>query len=166
MRISLKSAALSAAFALGALALPGAAAAGPALSGGPLDTVSRAAQLPVERAASVSFQYSPRYHGRRYRTARRGYPYSYGGYYYQRPYWQPRYRTYYPRRYRSGPSVSFGLSFGGGYGGYVEPRRYRRRGGGSAHVAWCSDRYRTYDARTDTFIARVGGPRVRCRSPY
>ena len=35
----------------------------------------------------------------------------------------------------------------------------------AAHVAWCAGRYRSYDARTDTFQPYHGARRV-CRSPY
>ena len=34
----------------------------------------------------------------------------------------------------------------------------------SRHVAWCSDRYRTYDPATDTYVGR-GYKRYRCISP-
>ena len=157
MLSSLKVPAFTALLALGAMAAPGSASALPGIPA-PQAAVAASA-LPVENAQSVGFYYNRGYHGPRYRVVRPGYRHYHGGYYYRNPYWQPRY--YAPRRYyRSGPSVSFGLTFGG-------TPRYRGRGrGGSAHVAWCRDRYRTYDPRTDTFIARVGGPRVRCRSPY
>ena len=35
----------------------------------------------------------------------------------------------------------------------------------SRHVAWCLDRYRTYDPHSDTFVGK-GYHRYRCRSPY
>lgn len=35
----------------------------------------------------------------------------------------------------------------------------------AAHVAWCAQRYRSYDARTDTFQP-YRGPRRVCRSPW
>ncbi len=35
----------------------------------------------------------------------------------------------------------------------------------SSHVAWCSDRYRSYRASDDTFQP-YNGPRQRCNSPY
>ena len=35
----------------------------------------------------------------------------------------------------------------------------------SAHVAWCSARYRSYSVHSDTFQP-YDGPRCRCRSPY
>ena len=54
---------------------------------------------------------------------------------------------------------------------YVEPRRvYRepvvvRRSSGNAHVNWCYSRYRSYDARTDTYVAYSGRVKY-CNSPY
>ena len=35
----------------------------------------------------------------------------------------------------------------------------------SAHVAWCQNRYRTYNPATNTYFARPGVPAV-CRSPF
>jgi len=54
---------------------------------------------------------------------------------------------------------------------YVEPRPVYRerviieRGSGSAHVNWCYNRYRSYDARTDTFVTFSGRVKY-CNSPY
>lgn len=48
---------------------------------------------------------------------------------------------------------------------YVEPRRHYRRGGSSAHVRWCYDRYRSYRAWDNTFQP-YHGPRRQCWSPY
>lgn len=55
---------------------------------------------------------------------------------------------------------------------YVAPRRrvYHepvvvRRGHGNAHVNWCYNRYRSYDARTDTYVAFSGRVKY-CNSPY
>ena len=36
---------------------------------------------------------------------------------------------------------------------------------GSRHVAWCSDRYRTYNPETDTYVGK-GYRHYRCDSPY
>ena len=96
------------------------------------------------------FRYDRRRHGPRYRAYRQGYPYVYEGYYYREPFLNS-FR-------RAQPGVTFGFT--------VSPRATPRQRGASRHVEWCSNRYRTYDPRTDTFIARVGGPRVRCGSPY
>ena len=42
---------------------------------------------------------------------------------------------------------------------------YYRGGGGSAHVEWCYDRYRSYRAYDNTFQP-YNGPRRQCYSPY
>jgi hypothetical protein len=42
---------------------------------------------------------------------------------------------------------------------------YYRGGGGSAHVEWCYDRYRSYRAYDNTFQP-YNGPRQQCYSPY
>ena len=41
----------------------------------------------------------------------------------------------------------------------------RVRTSASAHVRWCAARYRSYDARSDTWQP-YHGPRRHCRSPY
>lgn len=64
----------------------------------------------------------------------------------------PRYygrRYYEPRRY---------------YGRYHEPR-YRPRGGWGAHVAWCHDRYRSYNESRNAFRGYDGKWHT-CNSPY
>ena len=43
--------------------------------------------------------------------------------------------------------------------------RHAARHGVSAHVAWCSGRYRSYDPASDTFIGK-GHKRYTCDSPY
>lgn len=51
---------------------------------------------------------------------------------------------------------------------YYEPRpvyRERYSGGSSAHVRWCYNRYRSYDAYSNTYQP-YGGPRRICYSPY
>lgn len=52
---------------------------------------------------------------------------------------------------------------------YYEPapvrRVYRSGNYGQAHVQWCYDRYRSYDARSNTFQP-YNGPRQQCYSPY
>jgi hypothetical protein len=70
----------------------------------------------------------------------------YSPYYYQ-PYY---YRPYYYRPYY--------------YGSYYSPRYYAPMGG-SRHVRWCLNHYRTYSVRSNTFIG-FDGYRHRCRSPY
>ncbi|MEJ0097451.1 MAG: BA14K family protein [Bauldia sp.] len=36
---------------------------------------------------------------------------------------------------------------------------------GSAHIRWCAQTYKTYNARTDTFFVRPGVP-ARCVAPF
>lgn len=36
----------------------------------------------------------------------------------------------------------------------------------SRHANWCRTHYRSYDARTDTFVPRSGSGRVPCASPF
>ena len=53
--------------------------------------------------------------------------------------------------------------------GDVPPDRSLPRGPQSTtarHVNWCRARYRSYEARTDTFVPRPNAPRVRCASPF
>ncbi len=40
-----------------------------------------------------------------------------------------------------------------------------RVSGGSRHVQWCADRYRTYRASDNTYVPRAG-VRAQCNSPY
>lgn len=84
-----------------------------------------------------------------------------------RRYWNDdwRYRRHY-RPYVRRPVYS-GFYFGLGvpaYRYYAPPRRYYRSGG-SAHVAWCYDRYRSYRAWDNTYQP-YHGPRRQCWSPY
>jgi hypothetical protein len=81
------------------------------------------------------------------------------------------------RNHRDG--ITFGFSFGTphgyGYPAYRPYRPYRHaypvaprrqyRGGWSAHVAWCYDRYRSYRASDNTYQP-YRAPRRECRSPY
>jgi hypothetical protein len=92
--------------------------------------------------------------------------------------------------WNNGGAFALGLGLGvplgyyggyGGYGGYdgyyddpyyavpvYRPRVIQRRiyrGGGSAHVEWCYNRYRSYRAWDNTFQP-YNGPRQQCYSPY
>jgi hypothetical protein len=96
-------------------------------------------------------RYDRRYHGSRYRSPRGEYRYRYtDGYYYANPWW------------------ALGLGLGAVIApepvrpGRVRPVAPHRS---SAHVEWCFDRYRSYNARSDTFTGYDGVVR-RCRSPY
>jgi hypothetical protein len=80
--------------------------------------------------------YDRRYHGPRYRDRRAGYNHYRGGYWYRTPFW------------------SFTIPFGGAIAS-----------AGSSHVAWCDNRYRSYDVRRDAFKG-YDGEWHRCNSPY
>ncbi len=83
------------------------------------------------------------YNGRRgYRSHRRGYR-QYNGY------WFPL------AAFAAGAIVS----------GAINNNNRVYRGGGSAHVQWCYDRYRSYRASDNTFQP-YHGPRKQCYSPY
>jgi hypothetical protein len=82
--------------------------------------------------------------------------YHHGGYYYQNPWWLV-------------PAVGAGIAIGaaGAYvanDGYYDGGYYGR-GYGNRHVAWCLDRYRSYNPRSNTWVSYSG--RVnQCISPY
>jgi hypothetical protein len=86
----------------------------------------------------------------------------YGRYNYWNNDW--RYRHYRPYRRHIYPQFYFGLGVPTYNYYYAQPRRYYR-GGGSAHVAWCYDRYRSYRAWDNTYQP-YHGPRRQCWSPY
>lgn len=69
----------------------------------------------------------------------------------------------------SGIYFGWGGGWGGGYyGGGYYPYGYAPRYAGTSsrkHVNWCRNRYKTYNARTDTFVGK-GMKRYRCNSPY
>jgi hypothetical protein len=74
--------------------------------------------------------------------------YHHGGYYYENPWWL-------------GPAVGVGIALGAA-GTYGYDRGY---GYGNRHVAWCLDRYRSYNPRSNTWVSYSG--RVQqCFSPY
>ncbi|MGI2036109.1 BA14K family protein [Rhizobium panacihumi] len=52
-------------------------------------------------------------------------------------------------------------------GALAQPRQApaRRYVGGSSHVTWCYNRYRSYRAYDNTFQP-YNGPRQRCYSPF
>ena len=77
-------------------------------------------------------------HGERHQYRRPGFTYHYDGYYYSNPWW-----------------------LGPGAGNGAAPPSQQP----AAHVEWCSNRYRSYDVATDTYVPRIG-VRARCDSPY
>jgi len=76
----------------------------------------------------------------------------------------PRYR-YYRHRHHSGAWVPFAIMGMGAMvgGAMANDRGYYR--GGSSHVRWCANRYRSYRAYDNTFQP-YNGPRRQCISPY
>lgn len=91
-----------------------------------------------------------------------------------------RYKSYRPRRHHPRRSNNNAGAFIGGLAAgaiigsvlanQARPSRVYRpaptyRSAGNAHVDWCYSRYRSYDARTDTFQP-YHGPRRYCNSPY
>lgn len=93
-------------------------------------------------------RYDRRYHGNRYRSPRGAYRHRYtDGYYYANPWWA--------------------LGLGAILAEPVRPHRVRpiAPARSQAHVAWCFDRYRSYNQRSDTFTGYDGVVRP-CRSPY
>lgn len=96
------------------------------------------------------FYYNSRMHGQRYRSRHGSYRHYHGGYWYSSPWW-----------HRSGAVIALGVAPAYGYGyGY---NAYN--GGGGDHVQWCYDHYRSYDARSNTFMG-YDGYRHECNSPY
>ena len=85
-----------------------------------------------------------KYRGRRYRNRRSGYRHYHGGYWYPYAWWLG--------------SAAVGVAIASQYDGY-------NRGGDDAHVEWCLDRYRSYNPRTDAFLA-YSGRYKQCISPY
>lgn len=84
-----------------------------------------------------------RYHGNRCRNWSSNCRHYRNGWYYANPWWVL-------------PFVGAGIALGaqGGYDGYS-----------SRHVRWCSDRYRSYNPRTNTWVA-YSGRVYQCNSPY
>ena len=71
-------------------------------------------------------------------------------------------RHYYRGHYYETPWWTLPLIIGGSI---AAQNSYDGDGYGSRHVEWCLDRYRSYDPRTNTWVAYSG--RVnQCDSPY
>jgi hypothetical protein len=77
------------------------------------------------------------------------------------------YRRHYNDRYHNGLWFPAGAFIAGAIigGAIANSNSYYRGGGGSAHVEWCYDRYRSYRAYDNTFQP-YNGPRQQCYSPY
>lgn len=80
-----------------------------------------------------------------------------------------RYKRHWDDRYYNGFWFPAGAFIAGAIvGGAIANSNnggYYRGGGGSAHVEWCYDRYRSYRASDNTFQP-YNGPRRQCYSPY
>jgi hypothetical protein len=87
-------------------------------------------------------------HGYRYSHARRGYRHYYGGYFYASPWWLA-------------PTLSFGLVMPQ----YAPQYAPQYSGQSSGHVQWCHNRFRSYNAATDSYLG-YDGQYHRCNSPY
>jgi hypothetical protein len=97
----------------------------------------------------------PRYWGgnnRAFHNGHRGYRDHRPGYRYYNGFWFP-----------AGAFIA-GAIISGAINNAAQPPRYHR-GGGSAHVQWCYNRYRSYRDYDNTFQP-YNGPRQQCYSPY
>jgi len=91
--------------------------------------------------------YDRRRHGMRCGSWSNRCRYRHGGYYYENPWWLF-------------PMVGAGIAIGAA-GAYADGHD----GYGSRHVAWCLDRYRSYNPRYNTWVSYSGNVR-QCISPY
>jgi hypothetical protein len=89
---------------------------------------------------------------------RHGWHNGYRGYRYKRPGYR-----YYDGLWFPGGAFVAGAIIGGAIANSNNYPRYS--GGGSSHVQWCYDRYRSYRASDNTFQPYNGGRR-QCYSPY
>jgi len=90
--------------------------------------------------------YDQRRYGPRYAYRRSGYNYYRDGYYYSSPWWG------------AGAGLAAGAIIGATVANSAAQPVY------DDHYAWCSQRYRSYDPNTDTFIGS-NGLRRRCYGP-
>jgi len=88
-----------------------------------------------------------RYHGNRCRNWSRGCRHYHNGWYYANPWWTLPF---------VGAGIAIGVA-GGGYDGYD--------GYSNKHVRWCSNHYRSYNPRNNTWVSYSGNVR-QCVSPY
>jgi hypothetical protein len=133
----------------GAMLLSGTApAAATTLSGSTLAApgVTTMIEQVQRRSGDRANRYDSRRHGSRHRQARSGYRHHHGGYYYASPWWL------------AAPAIGFGLGLGLVAPQVVSPVH-------SAHVQWCFNRFRSYNAATDSYLG-YDGFYHRCNSPY
>jgi BA14K-like protein len=99
------------------------------------------------RRGQLNRRWDRRFHGDRCRYRAGGCRYYRDGYYYRTPWWTL-------------PLVGAGVVIGSTLddGPYIGPRPRR-------HVAWCLDRYRSYNPRSNTWVSNSGDLR-QCNSPY
>ncbi len=99
------------------------------------------------RGRELNRRWDRRLHGDRCRYRAGGCRYYRNGYYYRTPWWTL-------------PLVGAGVVIGSTLddGPYIGPRPRR-------HVAWCLDRYRSYNPRSNTWVSNSGDIR-QCNSPY
>ncbi|MGF7162408.1 hypothetical protein FHS85_004062 [Rhodoligotrophos appendicifer] len=100
------------------------------------------------RKHRYSRSYNRGHHGPRYRHKRRGYNYYHGGYYYSTPWWVGA---------AAGAAIIGGLATAGAAANAAA--------NSGNHVAWCNQRYRSYNPATDSYMG-YDGQRHRCYSPY
>ncbi|CAN5142064.1 hypothetical protein BH10PSE7_BH10PSE7_39370 [soil metagenome] len=153
--------ATTAALALGTMGLmsAGSASAASAINpGSPLPVLADYQSSNIQQVATNRqkrlWKYNQRRHGNRFRHRNGRFNHFYGGYYYERPWW----------------NLGNGVSITLGAPGFYAPRPvyYPRpvyRVSGDAHVRWCFNHYRTYNPNNNTFAA-YDGYRRRCISPY
>jgi hypothetical protein len=94
--------------------------------------------------------YDRRRHGQRYSRPRAGHRHHYRGHYYASPWWL------------AAPAIGLGLGLA------ITPQyghSYGYSGGRTAHVQWCYNRFRSYNAATDSYLG-YDGRYHRCNSPY
>ncbi|MBO3759109.1 BA14K family protein [Ciceribacter sp. L1K22] len=89
-------------------------------------------------------------HGNGYYRGYRGYRHHRHGYRYHNGYWFPL------------AAFTTGAIIGGAI---AQPAPPRAAGVNPRHYQWCANRYRSYDARSNTFQP-YNGPRQQCYSPY
>ena len=109
---------------------------------------------------SSSFNSNNNFRGRNWNGSRNN---NYGWYNGHRGY---RYKRYHNDHYYNGFWFPAGAFIAGALiGGAIANSNSGYYDGGSAHVQWCYDRYRSYRAYDNTFQP-YNGPRRQCYSPY
>lgn len=101
-----------------------------------------------------------RSHADHLRGTPRGYRHHYRGYRGHRGY-----SGHYYRRHNDFAGPAAGFVAGALIGSLVTNSVPRYSGGGSSHVQWCYNRFRSYRASDNTFQP-YNGPRRQCNSPY